>query len=56
MASLTGQRRCWMAVISVRSDVLPGRKKHPDITGDNSLGRSRGGIGTKIHPATDGNG
>lgn len=31
-------------------------KKHPDITGDNSLGRSRGGFGTKIHLATDGSG
>lgn len=29
-------------------------KKHPDITGDNSPGRSRGGFGTKIHLATDG--
>lgn len=27
-------------------------KKHPDITGDNGLGRSRGGFGTKIHLAT----
>ena len=32
------------------------RKKHLDITGDNSLGRSRGGFGTKIHLATDGSG
>ena len=31
-------------------------KKNPDITGDNSLGRSRGGFGTKIHLATDGGG
>lgn len=31
-------------------------KKHPDITGDNSLGRSRGGFDTKIHLATDGSG
>ena len=31
-------------------------KKHPDITVDNSLGRSRGGFGTKIHLATDGSG
>lgn len=31
-------------------------KKHPDITGDNSLDRSRGGFGTKIHLATDGSG
>lgn len=31
-------------------------KKHPDIVGDNSLGRSRSGFGTKIHLATDGNG
>jgi len=45
-----------MAVISVRSDVPPERKKHPDITGDNSLVRSRGGFGTKIHLATDGSG
>ncbi|MGG2141553.1 IS5 family transposase [Symbiopectobacterium sp. RP] len=28
-------------------------KKHLDITNDNSLGRSRGGYGTKIHMATD---
>ncbi|AIA48119.1 transposase (IS4 family) protein [Serratia sp. FS14] len=34
----------------------PGLKKHPDITGDNGLGRSRGGFGTKIHLATDGRG
>ncbi len=31
-------------------------KKHPDISGDNGLGRSRGGFGTKIHLATDGSG
>ncbi len=31
-------------------------KKHPDITNDNSLGRSRGGYDTKIHMATDGSG
>ena len=31
-------------------------KKHPDITEDNGLGRSRGGYGTKIHLATDGKG
>ena len=31
-------------------------KKHPDIDGDNGLGRSRGGFGTKIHLATDGTG
>ncbi|MGX8940510.1 IS5 family transposase [Symbiopectobacterium sp. Eva_TO] len=31
-------------------------KKHPDIAGDNGLGRSRGGFGTKIHLATDGSG
>ena len=31
-------------------------KKHPDIAGDNGLGRSRGGFGTKIHLATDGGG
>ncbi len=31
-------------------------KKHPDIAGDNGLGRSRGGFGTKIPLATDGNG
>ncbi len=30
--------------------------KHSDITGDNGLGRSRGGFGTKIHLATDGSG
>lgn len=29
-------------------------KKHTDITGDNSLGRFRGGFGTTIHLATDG--
>lgn len=28
-------------------------KKHLDITGDNGLGRSRGGFGTKIYLATD---
>lgn len=33
-----------------------GSKKHPDIAGDNGLGRSRGGFGTKIHLATDGGG
>jgi len=31
-------------------------KKHPDISEDNSLGRSRGDFGTKIHLATDGSG
>lgn len=31
-------------------------KKHPDIAGDNVLGRSRGGFGTKIHLSTDGSG
>lgn len=31
-------------------------KKHPDIAGDNGLGRSRGGFGTKIHLATDASG
>lgn len=31
-------------------------KKHSDIAGDNGLGRSRGGSGTKIHLATDGSG
>lgn len=36
--------------------MLPGLKKYPDITGDNGLGRSRGGFGTKIHLATDGSG
>lgn len=35
--------RCWCT------------KKHSDISGDNGLGRSRGGFGTKIHLATDGN-
>ncbi|NIG98658.1 MAG: hypothetical protein G5701_06810 [Serratia symbiotica] len=30
--------------------MLSGLQK-PDITGDNSLGRSRGGYGTKIHMA-----
>lgn len=33
-----------------------GAKKYSDITGDNSLGRSRGGFSTKIHLATDGSG
>ncbi len=33
-----------------------GAKKHSDIAGDNGLGRSRGGFGTKIHLATDGSG
>lgn len=33
-----------------------GSKKHPDIAGDNGLGRSPGGFGTKIHLATDGSG
>lgn len=32
------------------------QKKHPDIAGDNGLGRSRGGFGTKIHLVTDGSG
>ena len=32
------------------------KNKHSDIAGDNGLGRSRGGFGTKIHLATDGNG
>jgi transposase len=36
--------------------VLLERQKPPDITGDSSLGRSRGGFGTKIHLATDGSG
>ncbi|EAP9281382.1 IS5 family transposase [Salmonella enterica] len=31
-------------------------KKHPYIAGNNGLGRSRGGFGTKIHLATDGSG
>lgn len=31
-------------------------KKHPDIDGDNGLGRSRCGFGTKIHLATDASG
>lgn len=35
--------------------MLSGLKK-PDITGDNSLGRARGGYGTKIHMAIDGSG
>ena len=56
MVSLTGLRRRWMAVTSVHSDVPLELKKHPDITGDNGLGRSRGGFGTKIHLATDGSG
>ncbi|SPW26054.1 Transposase DDE domain [Edwardsiella tarda] len=51
-----GQRQRWMAAISVHSDVPQGLKKHPDIAGDNGLGRSRGGFGTKIHLATDGSG
>ncbi len=36
--------------------MLPALKKHPDITADNGLGRSRGGFGTKIHLATDAGG
>jgi hypothetical protein len=32
------------------------KNKHSDIAGDNGLGRSRGGFGTKIHLATDGSG
>lgn len=31
-------------------------KKNSDIAGDNRLGRSRAGFGTKIHLATDGSG
>lgn len=31
-------------------------KKHPDITGDSCLGRSRGGFDTKNHLSTDGSG
>lgn len=31
-------------------------KKHPDIAGDNGLGRSQGGFGFKIPLATDGSG
>ncbi len=31
-----------------------GSKKHPDIAGDNGLGRSRGDFGTEIHLASDG--
>jgi len=49
-ASLTGQWQLWMAVIFMCSDVQPERKKHPDITGDNSRGRSRGGFGNKTNP------
>lgn len=56
MASWTGRPLHWMAAISGRRNVLPVRKKHPDISGDNGLGRSRGGFGTKIHLATDGSG
>ncbi len=55
-ALLTGQRQRCIAVISVHSDVQPVLKKHPDIAGDNVLGRSRGGFGTKIHLSTDGSG
>lgn len=33
-----------------------GAQKNSDIDGDNGLGRSRGGLGTKIHLATDGSG
>ena len=56
MVLLTGLPLRWMAVISGHSDVPPVPKKHPDITGDSSLGRSRGGFGTKIHLATDAGG
>lgn len=56
ITSLTGQRRRWMAVISVRSDVPPGRKKNLYIIRDNNLGRFHGGFGTKIYLATDGGG
>jgi hypothetical protein len=56
MASLTGPQLRWMAAISGHSGALPVHKKHSDIAGDNGLGRSRGGFGTKIHLATDGNG
>lgn len=45
-----------MAAISGRLDVPPEHKKHPDITAYSSLGRSRGGFGTKIYLATDGSG
>ncbi|NIH15585.1 MAG: hypothetical protein G5700_01915 [Serratia symbiotica] len=44
-----------MAVISGLSYVLSVLKK-TDITGDNSLGRSRSGYGTKIHMAIDASG
>lgn len=55
-ALLTGLPQRWMAVISGRKNAPPELKKHPDIDGDNGLGRSRGGFGTKIHLATDGSG
>lgn len=45
MALLTVQQRRRMAVISVHSNVPLERKKHPDISRDNRLGRSRGGFG-----------
>lgn len=54
--SSTGQQQRWMAAISVYSDVQKGLKKHPDIAGDNGIGRSCGGFGAKIHLATDGGG
>lgn len=42
--------------IRVRSDVPLARNKHPDITGDSCLGRSRDGFNTKMHLSTDGSG
>lgn len=56
ISSSTGQLSLWMAAIFVQRVVLPVPKKHPDITSGHGLGRSRGGYGTKIHLATDGNG
>lgn len=56
MVSLAGPQRRWMAAIFVHTDVPPERNKHPDIAEDNSLGRSRGGLGTKIHLTTGGSG
>jgi hypothetical protein len=56
MVSLTGPRLRWMAVISGTQVRRRCKNKHSDIAGDNGLGRSRGGFGTKIHLATDGSG
>ncbi len=56
MDLLTGQPLRWMAEYPCAQMCGWRSKKHPDITNDNSLGRSRGGYGTKIHMAADGSG